>query len=379
MKKSKNIIVTILLVIILSISTICFAEGNETQEAVTNSSNATTVVKDDLFLYGDDVNMSQTVDGNVYIFGKNVTISGAIYGNLFICATGNVTFDDASYVNQSTYIVAKNVQFNANSDSLYVACNELNIPANHGTFKDLYAITNKTTLLGSIGRNANISATDLIMSADSAQGLVSGNLTYSTGKEIQLPEGAVIGQTNYIKPIGNKFNSFLDILIGIINSIFAASLVYLLYKFFLEEGLEKSSSCLAQHFGKVFLTGLIALIAIPILSIILITAQIGATVGLLLLALYVTLIGISPYILASVLARRIYNNRKFSKMLIEYLITILIAVVIGALQMIPYIGFILAIFISILGFGIIIYNLFFNGKHHKEDVKVAKTKENLAK
>jgi len=375
MKKTRNIIMTIFLVIILSISTICFAEGNETESAVVNPTDANTVVNDDLYLYGDDINMSQTVDGNAYIFGKNVTITGKIYGNLFICATGNVTFNEASYVNQSTYIVAKNVQFNANSDSLYVACNELNIPSNHGTFKDLYALTNKTTLLGSIGRNANIHANNLIMSADSAQGLVSGNLNYSSSTELQLPEGAVIGQTNYIKTnSANKFNTFLDILIGIINSIFAASLVFLLYRFFLEEGLEKSSSCLTHHFGKVFLTGLIALIAIPILSIILMAAQIGLTVGLLLLTIYIALIGISPYILASVLARRIYNNKKFSKMLIEYLIAIIIAVVIGALQMIPYIGFILSIFISILGFGIIIYNLFFNGKKHKTDEKVAKVK-----
>ena len=79
MKKLKNFIITVFLVIILSISTTCIADTNETQEDITatpyvadSSESTTAVVEDDLYLYGNDVNMNQAVDGNVYIFGKNV-------------------------------------------------------------------------------------------------------------------------------------------------------------------------------------------------------------------------------------------------------------------------------------------------------------------
>ena len=82
--------------------------------------------------------------------------------------------------------------------------------------------------------------------------------------------------------------------------------------------------------------------------------------------LYTFMIGISPYIFASILARRIYNNKKFSKMPLEYLLAILMAVVISALKMIPFVGIVVTIFISILGFGIIIYNLFF-ANHQKNN------------
>ena len=65
MKKLKNFIITLFLVIILSISTTCFADTNETQEDVTatpyavdSSENTTTVVDDDLYLYGNDINMN---------------------------------------------------------------------------------------------------------------------------------------------------------------------------------------------------------------------------------------------------------------------------------------------------------------------------------
>lgn len=373
MKKLKNFIITVFLVIILSISTTCIADTNETQEDVTatpyvadSSESTTAVVEDDLYLYGNDVNMNQAVDGNVYIFGKNVTISGEIDGNLFICAN-NVSFSEQSYISSSIYIVADKIDFNTSTNSLYVVSNELNIPEGHGPFRDLYAITNKLTLFGSVGRNAYLSVKDFIISSDSSQGSIAGKLTYLSQNELEFPSGAISGDINYIKTSSssNAGTTISSIIINIVNSIFAASLVYLLYRFFLEKSLEKASSCLSNKFGKVFLSGLVALIAIPILSVILIAAQVGASAGLLLLMLYIFMIGISPYIFASILARRIYNNKKFSKMPLEYLLAILIAVVISALKMIPFVGIVVTIFISILGFGIIIYNLFFNGHKNK--------------
>ncbi len=373
MKKLKNFIITVFLVIILSISTTCIADTNETQEDITatpyvadSSESTTAVVEDDLYLYGNDVNMNQAVDGNVYIFGKNVTISGEIDGNLFICAN-NVSFSEQSYISSSIYIVADKIDFNTSTNSLYVVSNELNIPEGHGPFRDLYAITNKLTLFGSVGRNAYLSVKDFIISSDSSQGSIAGKLTYLSQNELEFPSGAISGDINYIKTSSssNAGTTISSIIINIVNSIFAASLVYLLYRFFLENSLEKASSCLSNKFGKVFLSGLVALIAIPILSIILIAAQVGASAGLLLLMLYIFMIGISPYIFASILARRIYNNKKFSKMPLEYLLAILIAVVISALKMIPFVGIVVTIFISILGFGIIIYNLFFNGHKNK--------------
>ena len=121
--------------------------------------------------------MNQAVDGNVYIFGKNVTISGEIDGNLFICAN-NVSFSEQSYISSSVYIVADKIDFNTSTNSLYVVSNELNIPEGHGPFRDLYAITNKLTLFGSVGRNAYLSVNDFIISSDSSQGSIAGKLTY---------------------------------------------------------------------------------------------------------------------------------------------------------------------------------------------------------
>ncbi len=368
MKKSKHIIIAFLMTIILSITTTCFAETEPIPEewlratpyAIDNTEETSNVLNDDLYLSGNDINMDQIVNGNVYIIGNNVTISGEVNGNLFIFAK-NVNFEEASYTEGSTYIVANNVNFKSLSTSLYAVCNSLTIPEGCGAYKDLYTLTNNLTLLGSIGRNAYVHTSEFIISSDSSQGSISGKLTYSAKNEINFPEGAITEDINYIKLASttNAGTTIWNIICNIVNSILAASLVYLLYRFFLEASLEKSSSCLSHKFGKVLLTGLISLVTIPVLSITLITAQIGFIAGILLLMLFIFMIGISPYIFASILARRIYNNKKFAKMPLEYLLAILIAVVISALKMIPFVGIIVTIFISILGFGIIIYNLFF--------------------
>ncbi len=368
MKKLKSVVMACLIAIILSIATTCFAESTPIPEEwlratpypIDSAEETQNVVNNDLYLSGNDINMDQNVNGNVYIIGNNVTVTGEVNGNLFICAK-NVNFEEASYIEGSTYIISNNINFNSLTSSLYAVCHNLTIPEGHGAYNDLYTLTNKLTLLGSIGRNAYVQTSEFIISSDSSQGSISGKLTYSSKNEISFPEGAIVEGVNYIKlsSTNNAGTTIWNILCTIVNSILAASLVYLLYRFFLESSLEKSSSCLSHKFGKVFLTGLVALIAIPILAIILITAQIGFTAGILLLMLYIFMIGISPYIFASILARRIYNNKKFAKMPLEYLLAILIAVVISALKMIPFVGIVVTIFISILGFGIIIYNLFF--------------------
>ena len=103
------------------------------------------------------------------------------------------------------------------------------------------------------------------MSSDSSQGSISGKLTYSSENEISFPEGAIVEDINYMKlaSTNNAGTTIWNIISNIVNSILAASLVYLLYRFFLESSLEKASSCLSHKFGKVLLTGLVSLIAIP--------------------------------------------------------------------------------------------------------------------
>ena len=141
--------------------------------------------------------MNQIVDGNVYIFGKNVTINGEVDGDLFVCAN-NVTFGEQSYINSNAFIVADRIDFNTSATSLYAVCNELNIPEGYGPFRDLYVMSSKLSLQGSVGRNAYIYAPEFIISTDSVQGSISGKLTYVSENEVEFPSASVGGEITHL-------------------------------------------------------------------------------------------------------------------------------------------------------------------------------------
>ena len=363
MKKLKNIILTIFLIVIC-ISGVAYADNTTSSDLQVTEKNSKSI-NSDLYLTGDSLEVNQNVEGNAFIIGKEVTVSSKIDGNLMIMAN-KVNLTENSYVDASIFIVANDIEFDTLSSHLYAVCNNLTISTNHGVYKDLYVLGNNVNIFGEVGRDAYVYANCLSLSGSNSVGKIKGNLTYSLPQNVDFPQGSIVGEKNFVK----KFNtyvapSFIDILFQFINAIFAVSLIYLILKFFMAKGLQKASSCLAHSFWKVFFIGLASLILIPIISILLIISNVASLIGLILIAIYVLMLVISPYILSSILGRRIANNAKQNKVLIEYLITIAVALVLSAVSIIPYIGFIVGLFISILGLGVIIYNLFF----HKEPPK----------
>ena len=362
MKKLKFGILSIILVLIISISGISFATNDTSSDLQVNANNNTnqTSLASDLYLTDDTIELTQNVEGNAFLFGKEVTVSSQIDGNLVIMAdTVNIT-DDA-YIDASVFVLAKTIQFDTLSSHLYAVCNELNISSDHGVYKDLYVLAKKVSMHGTVGRDAYIYADELSLSGNNSAGVIKGDLTYSLPEDIEFPEGSIVGEKNYSKKAEMKTAlDFHEILLHFVNAIFAASLIYLILKFFLAKGLQKSSSCLATKFGKVFLTGLISLIVIPIVSVLLLFSKVGFVLGVILLAIYMLMLAIAPYFLSAILGRRMANNKTQTKVIVEYLITIAIALVISAVSIIPYIGLIVGLFISILGLGVIIYNIFFD-------------------
>lgn len=362
MKKLKFGILSIILVLIISISGISFATNDTSSNLQVDENNNTNQksLASDLYLKEDTIELTQNVEGNVFLFGKKVTVSSQIDGNLVIMAN-EVHITDDSYVDASVFILANTIQFDTLSSHLYAICNNLTISSDHGVYKDLYVKAKKVSMYGTVGRNAYISADEISLSGNNSVGIIKGNLTYSLPEDIEFPEGSIVGEKNYSKKAKMKTTlDFHEILLHFVNAIFASSLIYLILKFFLAKGLQKSSSCLARKFGKVFLTGLISLIVVPILSVILLLSKVGFVLGIILLAIYWLMLAISPYFLSSILGRRMANNKSQTKVIVEYLITIAIALVISAVSIIPYIGFIVGLFISILGLGVIIYNIFFD-------------------
>ena len=114
----KRILTLSILLILLSLATICMAsdavptsDDNTTPNVVTNTDDNTTtptentyeLIASDIYKAEANVIIDQTIDGNVFAFGNNITISGEIGGDVFACG-GNVTIEENAYIDRKSVV-----------------------------------------------------------------------------------------------------------------------------------------------------------------------------------------------------------------------------------------------------------------------------------
>lgn len=382
LRNTKTKLFLILLLIITLITPFSFAE-NETTDTTdttadtsvveeTSTTNEATVTSDedtvqtqsnqdiyegDLYLTGNDITMDKLVNGNVYIAAKNVKITGQIAGNLFIFAN-TVEFTDA-YIESSAYICANDVKFQAVASDLYICSNNLEIPTNYGVYRDIKSFSNNLTLLGIVGRDAYCEATNLTISKDDAKATIYGNFNYGSKSEIEIPEGAVEGEVKYSQIMNeNNNNNILDYIYSALCAIIFTLVIYGLALLFTKGSIEKCTKITAKKFLPAFGIGILALILVPIASILLMITTVGVPVAFALLVLYGLLISIATSVFSISISNIVCDKLKLTNGWLKALGVIIVSLLVYVIGIIPYVS-ILKILIVILGFGTIIMNMFF--------------------
>lgn len=406
LKKAKTKVLLSLFLIITLISTLSFAENETTAEPTTNTEvtasetgnisdaidttstdgadnnvtsedssaqNQKDIHEGDLYLSGEDVTMDKLVNGNVYIMANNVTVKGQVAGNLFILAN-KVTFTDA-YIESSVYLCANEVNFKAVASDLYACCNTLEIPTDYGVYRDLKCYSNSLTVLGIIGRDVDCNVASLSLEKDAAKANVYGNLNYSSAKEIQVPDGAVQGETKYTQIVKNENDSKIsDYIIGAASAVLFTLVVYGLALLFSKNSIEKCTKIASKKFLPAFGIGLLALIVVPIVSFLLLISVVGVSVSLVLLLFYGLLLTISVSTLVISLANIIAEKMKISNAWLKALCVAVVSLLAYVLEVIPY-GIILRILFITFGFGILIMNMFFKNISFEKKEKQNKSEK----
>lgn len=249
------------------------------------------------------------------LFGKDIEING-------------VTFD--------AYLVADNV-----SISGYV-------------YRDLHSVSENFNLYGAIGRDASISSKNFnfIKSEDGNIGQIMGNLDYSAEKEISIPEGVVSGEVKFstIEKLDLKPNYiFLAV-----TSIIFVLLIWVLLKWLAPKFVKNIDELITNNPAKTIGLGLLAFIAIPVVSVLLLITGFASAVGLLLLAIYVILICLSTSLATIAINNIIAKKVKFNAIIL----LIVTSLVIWAIKLIPFVGGLVGIVLVLIGLGIIIRNIF---------------------
>lgn len=399
MSKTKTRLIIVITAIVTIISTLCYAEteaaessNTTTSTETTSQENATstensidTIAEDtaeesttteeevdnlltqepeihngDLYIIDSNVTMDKLVDGNVFIFGNNITITGQCSGNMFVFGN-NITFDKA-YAQASIFVASGNdIIFNAVSNSLYAATpGNIIIDHQFGVYSDIYAACNTLEYDGIVGRNAFLTVNDIKLGDNAA---FYGDLNYTSSNVLKFDDGVVTGNINHTEKseesktaltvIGSLAYNILQYLILVI-------VMFFIIKLFIKSPVSKDSSALSHPFISLGI-GILATILIPVISIGLMLTGVGATAGLITLAIYLVLFSISAIILPIVIARYICINKK-ARGIKEFFFALLIALVMKLLITIPYVGLLIYLLYMIYGIGVIIYTPLLNKK-----------------
>ncbi|MDD3285600.1 MAG: polymer-forming cytoskeletal protein [Patescibacteria group bacterium] len=330
----------------------------------------------------------ETIDGNLYAASNNITIDGEIKGDLIaaaqtitvngrldgdlIAAAQTITVNGE--INGSVRLAGNSAQINGTvARNLNFIGNALNVEKNAKIGWDLMSGANSINIAGLISGNVYGKGDNIILSGNVGKNLefiggknaglslspessIGGNLSYSENIKTLKKDGAQIsGQIKLIKNKERETNK--NYFFSLIYKILAAIIVGLIIIFPGRKIVEALYGATRKNPGASLGWGLLALLAIPALSLILIFTVIGIPLALLsilgwLLALYLGKVTSAIFIGKEV--QKLLKKYKEKSLLAPLLIGVTIS---WLLFSIPFIGWLISLGASCLGLGSLIVYL----------------------
>ena len=347
------------------------ALAEESAESQNTAMSEENFKQQDIYLTGDNVTIDYIVDGNLFVFANTVTINSQIGGDAFIFAN-SVTVGEQGYIFSNLFTVSTDVNVQGVVYDLYALSRNVNITGY--VYRDIRVTSDTLNLFGTVGRNAYVSCSNMNFSQNSdgqedttvLNGMINGNLEYSSQNEITIPDGTVTGEVKYNEQKTTSNVSIQSYLISLGTIVATAILIWLICSWLTPKFVKRMDIINKKSILPSIGLGIIAPIILVIVSVILLLIRITSPFGLLLLAILFILIGISTSISIISINNLICNKLKINKTIGNFGMLIVTAIVLWLIGLIPYIGGIFGIVIVILGIGIMIYNLF---RREKLDTK----------
>ena len=309
----------------------------------------------------EDVNITTPVKGDVFVVTSgNVTIDTDISGNAFICAN-TVTIGEYSLIEASLFNASNSLILSGD-----VGINVYNISRNFtlsgNVDCDVFSSSAKSNLDGCISGNANISSENITISDELS---IEGDLNYSSKEQVAIPENTVEGKVNFSSiNTDTKVNTITkmnDFLTSVLSLAVLAIVLFVIGKW-LNCKFINTYPDFVKNLPKSLLYGFLALIVIPIASLILLICGVTINLAFILTALYLVLLLVASSIAIVILSKLVAEklNVKFEKAnntLLTILSIIVLSIVYKLIQLIPVLGSITIFAFLIIGIGILINNI----------------------
>ncbi len=357
------------------------SENTTTTDEETTTSTEENFKQSDVYLTGDNITIDYIVDGNLFIFADTVTINSQIGGDAFIFAN-TVTVGEQGYVFSNLFTIANTVNIQGVVYDLYTLSNTVNITSY--VYRDIKVSTDTLNIYGTVGRNAFVNCNNMNFTQDgtneteetttlSSQGMINGNLEYSSKSEITIPDGTVTGEVKYNQIKTTNTKAIQTYLISLGTIIATAILIWLICLWLAPKFVKKSNLIDKKSILPEIGLGIITPIILVLVSFVLILLSITSSFGLLLLATSFILVGLSTSIFIIAINNLVCNKLKIQKTIGNFGMLIVTAAVLWLIGLIPVVGSIVGIIAVIIGLGILVYYLIKKEKTDK-DKKAKETK-----
>ncbi|WP_172136968.1 hypothetical protein [Adlercreutzia sp. ZJ473] len=326
--------------------------GNAFASSEDYTSLPETKIDRDFYWAGKDLHLASTeTGGDIVVAGMNLGVSDSKAGGSVRAAGMNLTLTNVSARNNFT-VAGQNIDLVdcAAEGGVYCAGSTISFTGNASA--GVFA-AGKVVLDGTINGDASIYA-DVVEIGPNA--VVTGKLHVESSAEPVVPESAQIGTLEYEKEIEEtnvdaseavEAFAFMGVLfkaVGVAGTVlFALALAWLFRR-----PVEGAAAMTRSRAGRIFATGAIALVASPLLLVLLLCFVVTSPIALaLLLALVALAVVAVPFAAASLSRLVLPKMNRFGAAAIG-------GVVLGIVAILPFLGALvsLASFIYLLGYAI---------------------------
>lgn len=274
----KKIFLTLFLALFFTVPIKAYAAEFQSGGDITVAADQ--VINDDLYVAGQKVSILGTLNGDLIAAGSNINVSGSVNGN--IIAAGS-DLDISGSVSKSIRAAGESIKVSGKvGKDLITASNEFQILAGGEVLGQVIIAASKAEIDGNIGSLKAVAQTlSLKQNAN-----VNGDVLYYSEKDAEIaPESKINGK---VEKREEKFIALTkevetrQKLLGLLYLFVVTLIVFLI----MPKSFKTVSERWKAHFWLNLLWGFIALIAIPLASIILFATVIGAPFALGLLLIY---------------------------------------------------------------------------------------------
>lgn len=381
MKKAIKISL-LFLIIFLMCSSVCLANDVapissdvETTSEATSETPTTQVpiTNHDVYLASQEsIVMSDLVNGNTFIIGNDVTITGQIAGDLYVIAQ-NLTIDSSATIYNNIFALANQMTIKGAVNDVYAVVKSFTLDTSAYIGRDLKLLSENVNLGGVIMKDAYISSKSITFNSESTSAIIKGNLHYTGPEEIAIPETAVMGETEFTKAeenIETVEDIIIEYVVTFLNVILLAVVIILLSTFVTPNFANKATYCMAKRPFATAGIGILSFIFIPVLCIAALFFGVLTYFSFALVTLYALVLSITISILGIAIGNYFAGKFKEKTKAKTILMSIASVACLWLLQLIPYVGSYVSIFVLVFGLGIFIFSLFVKIKK-EEPVSVA--------